>query len=41
MTELGLASAIIITRNDEAQLTIYDKNIAIMPIWRFLLWFRL
>ena len=37
MSELGLKSGIIVTRHEEGQLTIEDKKITIMPIWRFLL----
>lgn len=37
MSELGLTSGIIVTRNEEEQLNIEDKKIKIMPIWRFLL----
>lgn len=37
MTELGLNSSIIVTRNEEEQLNIDGKMINIMPIWRFLL----
>lgn len=37
MTELGLESSTIVTRNEEDQLNIEGKKINIMPIWRFLL----
>lgn len=37
MSELGLNSSIIVTRNEEKQLKIEDKTINVMPIWRFLI----
>lgn len=37
MTELGLDSGIIITRNEEEKIVIENKEIHVMPIWRFLL----
>lgn len=37
MDELGLTSSIIVTKNEEEQLTIKDKVIHILPAWRFLL----
>ncbi|MBA3814690.1 MAG: ATP-binding protein [Alphaproteobacteria bacterium] len=41
MTELGLNSSFIVTRNEEKQLKIEDKTINIVPIWRFLIDFPL
>lgn len=37
MSELGLNSSIIVTRNEEKQIKIEDKTINVVPIWRFLI----
>lgn len=37
MTELGLNSSLIVTRNEEEQIKIEAKTISVMPIWRFLI----
>jgi len=37
MVELNLQAGIIVTRNEEEQLTIGKRRISITPIWRFLL----
>jgi len=37
MSELGLTSSIIVTRNEEERLVVKDKTINIIPAWRFLI----
>ncbi|MEI8295093.1 MAG: ATP-binding protein [Alphaproteobacteria bacterium] len=37
MTELGLSSGIIVTRNEEGQINMNNQEINIVPVWRFLL----
>jgi len=37
MSELGLESAVIVTRNEEEKIDVDSGNIEVMPAWRFLL----
>jgi predicted AAA+ superfamily ATPase len=37
MVELGQASSILVTKNDEEQIKVEGGNIEVVPIWRFLL----
>ena len=37
MKELHLKSALIVTRNEEQQITSAHGRISVVPIWRFLL----
>lgn len=37
LTELGLKSGVIVTRNDEERIVLDDRTIEVVPVWRFLL----